>query len=436
MPLFGVDAETLALAASLRDLVARELGPAYGRYNEALGRSEAYAEAVRDKGRELADRMTSHVSEALSGELRERYVRSLDAITEFENDTVFGSRAHVVMMMLVMRIVLPEIGRRHRFSGRKVAREAMKLMELMSLDVNLAIGGLQSLRRKAATAREVELTREIVAFKEDMSGVAARLTNVASEVQRAVGSVSAATDGASRSSQSARLAWTKVEQLAGQSATASEQLRMAAMEIGQKAEEGAALGGRALAAADETTASTEEFVAAVADIGSVIATIGAIAQQTNLLALNATIEAARAGEAGKGFAVVASEVKALAGEVTKATDVIARAISKTVESSRTISEPIGVMRHALQELGAVAEAISSSACQQLEATGQVVEQARETSRGVEDVISVTHDTQDRMQALERAALALMNDAESLSAMSADLDKRVSGFLGSLRQRAA
>ena len=74
---------------------------------------------------------------------------------------------------------------------------------------------------------------------------------------------------------------------------------------------------------ENTRNEIESLTEQIGRVSGVAEQINAIARQTNLLALNATIEAARAGEAGKGFAVVAGEVKALAGQTSEATGLIA-----------------------------------------------------------------------------------------------------------------
>lgn len=73
-----------------------------------------------------------------------------------------------------------------------------------------------------------------------------------------------------------------------------------------------------------------EKAAAIDEIRALSKTILEITAQTNLLALNASIESARAGEAGKGFAVVAQEIGKLAQNSKNA-------VSKIEEISNDIS---------------------------------------------------------------------------------------------------
>jgi methyl-accepting chemotaxis protein len=73
----------------------------------------------------------------------------------------------------------------------------------------------------------------------------------------------------------------------------------------------------------------EALTAYARNIDDIVSTIGAISEQTNLLALNAAIEAARAGEYGRGFAVVADEVRSLASRTSHSTKEIAGVIKST-----------------------------------------------------------------------------------------------------------
>lgn len=78
--------------------------------------------------------------------------------------------------------------------------------------------------------------------------------------------------------------------------------------------------------------------ASIEKIGAAATLITSIADQTSLLSLNASIESARAGEAGRGFAVVAGEIQKLAVQSDEAAAEIQQIIDTLlVESEQTMA---------------------------------------------------------------------------------------------------
>lgn len=436
LSLFGIDEDTYRLTASYRDAIAENCEQLYRQYNQNILKDPLYGPEITRYGEDLARILSNHAVTLFGGALEKDYLASLEETVRFEDQTIFGSRAHAVLMLQMLKILLPRIGKRHRFSGTKAMAEVSKLLHLMLLDMTVSIGGLQLRRMNTAQKREAELIESIEGFRQDMAKVAQNLVDIARTVQAATGALIDASQAVHVSSKASEQAWDSLSEQARDSSNASQTLREAALRIGELAAKGTKLGEKTQEAAETGGSMTQDFIAEVSKIGSIANTISGIAAQTNLLALNATIEAARAGEAGRGFAVVASEVKALAQEVTSATEVITKGIAQTLEASNQFAEPIIVMREALRELELVSSSIAEAAGNQLNATDEAMKRSTDTARGIEQVVGLTQKTRGAMSALDDATQDITAGASSITTLADEMNAKVEGFLLTLREKNA
>jgi methyl-accepting chemotaxis protein len=430
--LFGVGTATFAVTAQFADMLPTTVFQRFTAYNRTMSDSEVYRETVAAHGDELARILARHIGVLFSGELGERYRESLGHVTDIEDKTLFGSRAHAVLLLQTLREIVPAIGKKHRFSGTAASDSVLKAIELLLLDLTLAIGGVQSLRAKAAKARENEVVRQISVFQADIENFRTGLTDVAEAVRQAVLSLTEASTTARDGAGASENAWNSIRDLARAGACATDTLRKAAVEISDLADKGAGLGVTTLGAAGRSSDMTQGFIDEIGTIGNVVGTIETIASQTNLLALNATIEAARAGEAGRGFAVVANEVKALANKVKLATGTISGSVTQALLASEQFADPIMTIRDSLKDMEGVSSAIARAANLQMEATDDVVDRATLTASAIDDVVSITNQTRNAVVALEKAATILGRGAGDIELMSVDLGGRVGAFLKALR----
>ncbi|MDT9026740.1 methyl-accepting chemotaxis protein [Rossellomorea yichunensis] len=176
-------------------------------------------------------------------------------------------------------------------------------------------------------------------------------------------------------------------------------------------------------------------------VEQIIQLVGDIANQTNLLALNASIEAARAGEHGKGFAVVAEEVRKLADESGKAVQGISDLIkniqtevgnvvgqittqvdsaNSEVKKGTQTNEMIETMTKTIHEVADAVQNISVLVDQQMNSiqltsqqSQEVAAIAEETSAGAVEVSASTKEQAAVMGDVEKLALNLKEQAESL-----------------------
>jgi methyl-accepting chemotaxis protein len=436
LPLYGVDERTLALAKLYAPHLTGRLAESYRAYNAGLAKSATYTATVRNQGDLLTDTLCTHLGKLFEGGVGEAYLASLTGTSRMEHETVFGSRAHTVLMMLALRIILPEIGRRHRFSGKAATDETLKLLELILLDLNLTIGGVQRLRQDDIDLREETTRREMSDFQESMAGAADGLRNVAARVAAASGALADAMTAARGNLVDAEVAWSSVGDLAAGISTAAADLDTAARAISGLASKGAELGAETASRAEQSRSLATGFQGRIAGIASIVETIGQVAAQTNLLALNATIEAARAGDAGRGFAVVASEVKALAGEVTKATGMIGASIAEAVTGSAAVAEPITLVASALDQIGQVSVDIADASGRQIEATASVAASADQARAAIANVMGSSATAQAAVTNLEKAAADLAEGVHDIESVAAAMTERVEAFLGRLAARAA
>ncbi|MEG3085839.1 methyl-accepting chemotaxis protein [Sphingomonas sp. PB4P5] len=278
-------------------------------------------------------------------------------------------------------------------------------------------------RERVARAERLDVasrtfTADIAALSDELSGVAAKVQQVA-------------------------------RQLSGRAEDTSEEAASVAVAQGQTADalEDIARGGQGLATSlDRIVAESSEAqriraeaqgavgvagarVAALTNtaraIDTMLALIQSIAAQTNLLALNAGIEAARAGEAGRGFAVVANEVKVLATQTSVAARDIAGHVAQVHDVLNQVVDGHRGIEQAIEAIADISLSIDTALDQQHEAT-------RIIATSVSQSVEAGAEMGTRIRQISDGAAAIGGDADVLQAMSHTL----AGSAARLHQRAA
>jgi methyl-accepting chemotaxis protein len=430
---FGIDAEIEAARAE----VWAVLGPALeAAANGLTAETKRIAPQYADRlGERRGEAMVMNTTRLFCHAFDAQWVADCREQVQAEIATGLDFRSRGVVNRFLLSHLLKGLGRRHRFSGRKVARLADAAARVLMFDVTNAMVfhyRAESLNDKArgdALSGAVdefgqtvsELRDGLFAVVEALGGSSRQLAALAERASTETGAATGAASGT-------------LENFA-RTAAATEEISASIDEIRTQATRSAGMAHQAVSQANRSNEAIRSLSEAVDKIGSVVGLIANIAAQTNLLALNATIEAARAGEAGKGFAVVAVEVKSLATQTAKATEEIGHQIAMIQEATRRSVEEIAGAGTTISDVAAIAERVAASVDAQASVTGEIAKSASAATTNAATVSNALTAVDDAIRQTQDAAGAVLEFSRGLSRRTGELDAAVETLFKATADRA-
>jgi methyl-accepting chemotaxis protein len=435
-PIFGVDAETLALARRLEPAISRSFSTGFQVHMDRLSQHAMMGQMARDHGAALEAAMGAHATVLLKARFDDDYSASLGRAVEVEAGTPFGARAHCVLSLVAVRTAFHEIGRSNRFSGKETARLCTKFVELLMLDVASAMETVALKREAKILSHADELERVTASFQNKIAEVAEVAAETSRTLSKAAATSAHVSRSAGRSTAASRDRLDQLRKVVSQGVLLTEQLRASIREIDRRTQDGAAIASGTVTAAHDAQETIVSLAGLVGEIGSVVSLISSIAEQTNLLALNATIEAARAGEAGRGFSVVANEVKNLSAQTTSATGIIAARIAAIREATERCVDSIGRIGASVTGMSDISTAIATALGEQRTVTEVIVLDTQSASGDVDEALDLVSQTVSAVQRVGSSVDDMNARAVAVGAMADDLAASLSDFMTAVSAKLA
>ncbi|MCP3057688.1 methyl-accepting chemotaxis protein [Myxococcus sp. K38C18041901] len=353
--------------------------------------SAIFEEVKGARGKEMADRMRSLLTEVASEEsaLQTRRAEDVARLVELLYDTLIFGGALGVMLAGALSFILT----------RSIVRPLTEAVQVTEQVTGGDLTASISVRGKDETGQMMTGMREMIH----------RLSGVISEVRGAAGSLSSASTQVAAASQSLSQG-TSTQAASVEETTASlEQLNLTISQNAENSRQMEQMAVKGARDAEESGRAVKETVDAMNAIAERISIIEEIAYQTNLLALNAAVEAARAGEHGRGFSVVATEVRKLAERSQKSAKEIGALASASVRVAERSGQLLAELVPGIRRTAELVQQVTTVSKEQAIGVSQM-------NRAMVQVDQVTQRNASAAEELSSTAEEMATQAESLLQM--------------------
>lgn len=432
LALHGLDARSRTILAGVWPVIAPCVPDAIDQFL-AAARHLPPVGAIVERHRALIKALeVSHFQALLGGKLHQEYADSCRKTVEEEAALGLDSRMRSTVGGYVVRAAHRILARQRLLSRRTLARRCNAISQVVTFDVSNAIALHREFAERAAQVRSRAIDDLIAGFAAVIGEAINAIKETSDSLTRTSAIFKMAADDTLTRMASASTASAEITQRVRLTVAATEELSGSILEIGREARSSLDLAQSTVAETNRTQQEIRSLNAAAEHIGSIVDLIAKIAAQTNLLALNATIEAARAGQSGKGFAVVAAEVKALAQQISRATEDIARQVSAIQGATKQSVEQIASIASSIDKLAGYAQAIATAVTQQGATTREIAASvnvaAENTAQTSVEINSIEHAAGRSAQAIAEIAGWI----ERLSTCAAELKTKVDTFFAQVR----